>query len=129
MSRKRVSSRQPPKVDKRRPALWNSRWIQGVVLVLAILIAYQQVWSCGYIWDDDFYVTANSTLRSLHGLWLIWCKVAATPQYYPLVHTSFWLEYHLWGLNPLGYHLVNVALHALAAVLLWQVLLDLRVPA
>ena len=67
-------------------------------------------------------------MRDWPGLWRIWFDFTATPQYYPLVHTSFWLEYHLWGLNPLWFHLVNVALHALAALLLWRVLLHLRVP-
>src|SRR5208282_34024 len=49
------------------------------------------------------------------------------PQYYPMVHTTFWLEYHVWGLNPVGYHLINVLLHGTAAILLWQVLLRLRI--
>ena len=96
--------------------------------MLLVLVAYQQAWHIGYIWDDNFHVTENPTLRDLHGLWRIWSEVAATPQYYPLVHTSFWLEYHLWGLNPVGYHLVNVFLHALAAVLLWRVLVRLQIP-
>ena len=103
-------------------------WILGLFLVAATVLAYQPVWHAGFIWDDDVYVTNNLTLRSVDGLRQIWCKLTATPQYYPLVHTSFWLEYHLWGLNPVGYHVVNVLLHALAAILLWRVLVRLQLP-
>src|SRR4051794_22825779 len=124
-SKKRIRARQS-KVDQ--PAQRKSAWIFGAFLVLAAAIAYQQVWHAGYIWDDDSYVTKNATLRDLHGLWRIWFELAATPQYYPLVHSSFWIEYHLWGLNPLGYHLVNLVLHALAAVLLWRALIRLGIP-
>jgi tetratricopeptide (TPR) repeat protein len=101
-------------------------WLPAVLLALVTILAYQPVWHAGFIWDDNDYVTRNLTLRSVGGLAQIWCHLTATPQYYPLVHTSFWLEYHLWGLNPLGYHVVNVLLHALAAVLLWRVLVRLQ---
>jgi protein O-mannosyl-transferase len=124
-SRKRIPARQS-KDDQWARKKWA--WIFGAFLVLAVAIAYQQVWHAGYIWDDDSYVTKNATLRDLHGLWRIWFEVAATPQYYPLVHTSFWIEHHLWGLNPLGYHLVNLVLHGLAAILLWRVLVRLGIP-
>ncbi|MFL6519261.1 MAG: tetratricopeptide repeat protein [Chthoniobacterales bacterium] len=128
MSRKRVPSRRK-RIDAVQPAnWWQSYWFLGAVLVIAVVIAYQQVWHAGYIWDDDSYVTKNATLRDLHGLWRIWFELAATPQYYPLVHSSFWIEHHLWGLNPLGYHLVNLVLHALAAILLWRVLIRLGIP-
>ncbi len=83
----------------------------------------------GFIWDDDLYVTKNATLRDGEGLWKIWFMVDAVPQYYPMVYTTFWLEHQFWGVNPFGYHLVNVLLHAGASILLWRVLLALEVPA
>jgi Flp pilus assembly protein TadD len=95
---------------------------------MTTMIAYLPVWHAGFIWDDDVYVTANSMLSSPGGLAQIWFDPSATVQYYPLVHTSFWLEYHLWGLNPLGYHIVNVLLHTLAAILLWRILVRLQAP-
>jgi Tfp pilus assembly protein PilF len=107
--------------------LWKSLVWRGALIVLLTTVAYLPVFHAGFIWDDDAYVTDNVTLRSLHGLWRIWFQVGAVPQYYPLVHTSFWLEYHLWGLNPSGYHIINVILHALAAFLLWRVLMQLQI--
>lgn len=80
-----------------------------------------------YIWDDNFYVTENDTLRSFKGLLEIWLKPGSVPQYYPLVHTSYWIEYRLWELHPFGYHFNNILLHALNAFLLWLVLKRLRV--
>jgi tetratricopeptide (TPR) repeat protein len=99
-----------------------------ILIVLLTVLAYLPVWHAGFIWDDDDYVTQNATLRNLAGLKLIWLNPATTPQYYPLVYTTFWMEYHLWHLHPLGYHLVNVLLHALSAVLLWRILVRLCVP-
>ncbi len=46
----------------------------------------------------------------------------------PLVHTSFWIEYRLWGLAPAGYHVTNILLHAAGAVLLWRILVLLSIP-
>jgi tetratricopeptide (TPR) repeat protein len=103
-------------------------WPMALLLVLVTVFAYQPVWYAGFIWDDDCYVTNNLMLHSLDGLRQIWCKLTATPQYYPFVFTSFWLEYHLWGLNPLGYHIVNVLLQTFAAILLWRVLVRLQLP-
>jgi tetratricopeptide (TPR) repeat protein len=98
------------------------------LLVLATVAAYLPAFRAGFIWDDDSYVTQNETLRSLDGLRHIWLEPGAVPQYYPLVHTAFWAEYHLWGLNPAGFHVVNVLLHAANALLVWRVLrrLELR---
>jgi tetratricopeptide (TPR) repeat protein len=102
--------------------------LAGLLLVALTLAAYLPALHAGFIWDDDAYVTANRTLRSLAGLRRIWLEPGAVPQYYPLTFTSLWLDYHLWGLQPFGYHLVNVLLHALAALLVWRVLRRLHVP-
>jgi Flp pilus assembly protein TadD len=99
-----------------------------VLLALLTAAAYVPALRAGFIWDDDDYVTANRMLRSAAGLWRIWSEPGAVPQYYPLTFTTFWLESHAWGFNAAGYHAVNVALHALSAVLLWRVLSFLRVP-
>jgi hypothetical protein len=106
----------------------RERFMWGAVLVLLTLIAYSPLLKARFIWDDDRYVTHNRMLRDAEGLKRIWTEKGATPQYYPLVHTMFWVEYHLWGVNPIGYHLVNVILHAAGGVMLWLALRRLRVP-
>jgi Flp pilus assembly protein TadD len=99
----------------------------AALLLLATLVAYAPALAAGFVWDDDHYVTQNPLLRDLAGLARIWLEPTATPQYYPLVHTTFWLEWHAWGQAPAGYHAVNVLLHALTAILLARVLVRLGV--
>lgn len=106
----------------------NMRAVKVVLIVVVTLAAYLPAIQGGFIWDDDDYVTENQTLRSMDGLINIWLSPKSIPQYYPLVHTSFWVEYQLWGLNPMGYHLVNVLLHIGAAFLLWRLLLLIGLP-
>jgi tetratricopeptide (TPR) repeat protein len=101
----------------------------GALLLLTLtVVAYVPALEAGFIWDDDAYVTTNGTLRSLDGLRRIWLEPGAVPQYYPLTFTSLWLNYQLWGRHPLGYHLVNIVLHGLNAILFWLVLRRLQVP-
>lgn len=99
----------------------------GGALVALVLVCYAPVRSAGFIWDDDKYVVENATLTAPSGPAAIWLEPGATPQYYPLVFTSFWLEHQVWGLEPFGYHMVNVGLHAAGAVCLWRLLLLLGV--
>lgn len=102
-------------------------WIAFPLLAIVALAAYQHVVHAGFIWDDDAHVTPPG-LRSLHGLWRIWFEPGATQQYYPALYSAFWLEHRMWGDAASGYHLVNIALHALAACLLFCVLRRLSVP-
>src|SRR5262245_44677496 len=100
----------------------------ATLLVSMALIAHAPAVRGDFIWDDDQYILKNETLSSADGLERIWLEPGATPQYYPLVFTTFWVEYRLWGTEPAGYHVVNLVLHALNAVLLWRVLVLLGVP-
>jgi len=96
--------------------------------VLLAAAAYLPSLGGGFLWDDDSNVTENPNLRGLPGLALTWASPFANQQYYPLTHTSFWIEYQLWSAFAPGYRVVNVLLHGLAAVLLWRVLVRLRAP-
>ena len=94
---------------------------------MLVVVAYLPALHAGFIWDDDSYVTGNDTLRSADGLAKIWLEPSLSPQYYPVVFTSFWCEYHLWRLRSGGYHTVNLFLHLLTAALVWAVLRRLEV--
>lgn len=98
------------------------------LLVLLALIAYLPALHGGFIWDDDLYVTQNSMLTDKDGLHEIWFSAHTQSQYFPLVYTTFRFERELWGLNPFGFHVVNVLLHGLNAVLVWIVLRRLLAP-
>lgn len=103
-------------------------WLLGALLVCATIIAYQQAWHAGYIWDDDVYVTGNKLLTAPDGLRRIWFSLDSPSQYFPLVYTTFRLEHALWGLDPAGYHWVNILLHTANALLVWRLLRVLRIP-
>lgn len=98
-----------------------------LALFLLLTAVYAPALRGGFVWDDDGHVTMES-LRSVEGLRRIWTEVGATQQYYPVLHSAFWLQHALWGDATLGYHVVNVGLHALATWLFWLLLLRMRIP-
>jgi tetratricopeptide (TPR) repeat protein len=105
----------------------SRQWLLGAVLLLAVLAAYGPVWKAGFIWDDDMYVTQNRLLTAPGGLARIWFSREAPSQYFPLTYTVLRLERRAWGLNPAGYHGLNVVLHACNALLLWRLLRRLKI--
>jgi Flp pilus assembly protein TadD len=107
------------------PALQGWRFFAALCAVL--VVTYARVGSAGFIWDDNFHVT-RPALQSLQGLWRTWSVPGATEQYYPVLHSAFWIEHRLWGDAPLGYHVLNVFLHAVVAFLLYRVLSQLSIP-
>jgi tetratricopeptide (TPR) repeat protein len=117
-------------------ALW------GGVLLLALLTVYSPAIRGKFLWDDDRHVENNLALRTPEGLDTIWFSPGALsrvpglfypPQYYPLTHTTYWVEYQLSAkpngeLDPLVFHITNVVLHGIAAILLWFLLRKLEIP-
>ena len=101
----------------------------GLTLLVAVLAvaAYGPALSGGFLWDDDAHVT-RADLRSGQGLARIWSEPGATQQYYPVVHSAFWIEHRLWGDATRGYHMVNLALHLASCLVLYQILRRLSVP-
>jgi tetratricopeptide (TPR) repeat protein len=102
--------------------------LAAAALAALVLAAYYPALSGGYVWDDDDLLTNNLNVRTLDGLVRTWADPEANEDYYPLVYTSWWIEYHLWGLAPFGFHLDNILLHAASAILLWLILRRLAVP-
>lgn len=109
------------------PNLWRAA-IPAAALLLLVILAYYPALHGQFVWDDDAHVTKCEPLRTLAGLGRIWFEPGATQQYYPITWTSFWIDFHLWGLNPLGYHAENILLHAINAILAWRILRRLDVP-
>ncbi len=105
---------------------WPTGGICALIFVVTLL-AYLPALNGGFIWDDAGHVT-RPDLRSLAGLGRIWFEIGATQQYYPLLHSVFWLEHLFWGDSTLGYHLFNVLLHASTACLFGVLLRRLAVP-
>jgi len=100
------------------------------VLICAAIVVYLPAIKGDFIWDDDAHIVKNNNLRSPKGLWNMWSNPQSIQarQMYPLTFTTFWIEYQVWGDHPFGYHITNVVLHCLSALLLWQILLRLRIP-
>lgn len=108
------------------------RWpllLPSVAILLLSLLIYIPIYSAPPHWDDGAYLLDNFHLRTWHGLSVIWLKPQYNWQYYPVVFTSFWIEYHLWGYTLWMYHLANVVFHAANAILLLIILRRLKVPA
>ena len=101
-------------------------------LCLLVAVSYFPALSAGFVWDDELTLPNAAPLHTWSGLAQIWFTPRALlpyeAHYWPLLYTTFWLEHKLWGLAPLGYHLVNLLLHTSVVLLLWRLLRRLGVP-
>lgn len=82
-----------------------------------------------FLWDDDVWTRSLvSNYPNASDLGRMWFRpINQGRQYYPLTATSFWIDYHVWRFWTLPYHVENVLLHVLSAVLLWKILQRLEI--
>jgi tetratricopeptide (TPR) repeat protein len=103
-------------------------WAKIIGLALVCLWIYQPCLHGTWLWDDGLEITQNAAIQSPQGWWTSWVHPQGM-DYFPLKGSFQWLEWHLWGADPLGYHLVNLALHILGALLVWRLFLSIGVQA
>ena len=104
----------------------RTNWLAPITILLLAILAYLPAMHAGFIWDDTLLIGDNAALKSANGLHTIWITQLMGDNW-PVTATSFWLEWRLWGMNASGYHVINIILHGLNAVLLWQVLRRLNI--
>ncbi len=123
MSRKPRSSR-PPASNGKVPVSPRSRilqWIAPVVLVLATAVAFLPTLDNGFVNFDDIENFLNNT--SYRGLGLTQLRWMFTTVnlggLIPLTWMTLGFDYVIWGMDPAGYHLTSLVLHALGALVFY----------
>ena len=95
--------------------------VVATLVALVTLLVFSGCLRGGFLnWDDDTNILANPSFRGLGWANLRWMFTALLGGHYqPLVWLSFAADYLVWGLNPFGYHLTNILLHAANAALVY----------
>ena len=108
--------------------LLQRHWRGILALGLLVGISYFPALGAGFIWDDSIFVD-EPLIQQWSGIWDIWLSPREIREghYWPVVYSSFWLEHKLWGLDPAGYHAVNVLLHLANCFLVWTLMARLDV--
>jgi len=91
--------------------------IGALCVVLAAGLVYWNAFQGGFVFDDHALVLMRGKLRDPEGLTSVfWSAHSARLLYRPLRTASYWLDYRLFGLDPWGYHLTNLLLHAATSI-------------
>ncbi len=92
-------------------------------IVLLTFGVYWPVLRGGFVWDDLLMVQKNPLVTGEGRWYSLWFQAD-----FPLTTVALWLQHLFWAENATGYHIVNVALHTLNALLVWRVLAALKIP-
>jgi len=115
----------PP--DTNHAALAAMRYAGPALIAALVFVCFLPALNNDFVnWDDEAYLVTNFGYRGLtlpHLKWMFTTRYMS--HYQPLTWLTHALVYTLWGLNPTGYHLTNVVLHAANAVLLYFLIIRL----
>src|SRR6185369_1839200 len=94
-----------------------ARWVPIAIVAAATLVTYVPMLTNGFVdFDDQTNLTDNPFYRGLGPDALRWMFTNLEGHYLPLTWLSFAVDYELWGMNPVGYHLTNLLLHVGTAI-------------
>ncbi len=111
--------------------IFHKNWLKAGLMILLTLLAFSSIFQAGYLWDDEIISLNSNLFQSGAGLLKIWTQpgtIIGDEHFWPMEYTTFWLEAHIWGLHPITLHSVNLLIHLLNAILVWQVLKKLEIP-
>ena len=96
-------------------------WVTPAAVVLATVVAFLPVLQNAFVaWDDDRNFVENLHFRGLGLAQLRWMWTTFHMGHYvPLSWMTLGLDFDLWGMNPTGYHLTSLLLHAANSVLVY----------
>ncbi|MCP4589350.1 MAG: hypothetical protein GY842_01265, partial [bacterium] len=100
-----------------RAPIWVS-WLLPLVVAVAALVTFWPALDAGFVnWDDDKLFLNNPNYRGLSWTHLQWMfQTTKMGHWQPLSWVSLGLDYLRCGMEPRGYHLTNMLLHAGCAV-------------
>ena len=95
----------------------------ALVIAFVTIVAFMPaLWADFVAWDDDYNFLANPHYRGLGWSQLAWMATTAWSGHWtPLTWLTLGLDWTLWGMDPFGYHLTSVLLHAANGALLFVV--------
>src|SRR3989338_4505168 len=96
----------------------------SISLILLISIAiYSNTLKNGFVYDDEFTIVNNTLIKNFSNISKLFTKeyftTSAEMSYRPVVTSTYFIDYALYGLKPWGYHLTNLILHAINGVILY----------
>ena len=105
----------------------RSIWLACAFVALASFAAFLPALAGEFLnWDDNVLLTENPYYRSFSWESLKWMFTTLRHgTYQPFSWLTYALDFKLWGMDPFGYHLTNLLLHALNAALLLLVFIEL----
>jgi len=112
--------------ERDRDGVLPVAWIAFGLGLVTFAVFFPALWSDFVLWDDQVNIVRNRDYRGLGPTHLRWMfSTILMGHWIPVTWLTFALDYTLWGMQPLGYHLTNVFLHAIDVALLYVVALRL----